>query len=121
MIRISTLRPTEKVSVGLGMAASAVVLLALELIAKSIVAYATIMSQPASGPEDDGYIGYMLSDVARLIRTVFDRRVRERITDRAVDHLSVFALAPQPLLVLLALVRFGPTYGAALAAQYRPR
>jgi DNA-binding MarR family transcriptional regulator len=32
--------------------------------------------QPA-GPEDDGYIGYMLSDVARLIRTVFDRRVRD--------------------------------------------
>ena len=29
------------------------------------------------GPEDDGYIGYMLSDVARLIRTVFDRRVRD--------------------------------------------
>jgi len=27
-------------------------------------------------PDDDGYIGYMLSDVARLIRTVFDRRVR---------------------------------------------
>jgi hypothetical protein len=26
------------------------------------------------GPEDDGYIGYMLSDVARPIRTVFDRR-----------------------------------------------
>ena len=24
------------------------------------------MSQPATGPEDDGYIGYMLSDVARL-------------------------------------------------------
>ena len=35
------------------------------------------MSQPTSGPEDDGYIGYMLSDVARLIRTVFDRRVRD--------------------------------------------
>ena len=35
------------------------------------------MSQPDSGPEDDGYIGYMLSDVARLIRTVFDRRVRD--------------------------------------------
>jgi MarR family transcriptional regulator, transcriptional regulator for hemolysin len=34
------------------------------------------MSQPA-GPEDDGYIGYMLSDVARLMRTVFDRRMRE--------------------------------------------
>ena len=29
------------------------------------------------GPEDDGYIGYVLSDVARLMRTVFDRRVRD--------------------------------------------
>lgn len=28
-------------------------------------------------PDDDGYIGYVLSDVARLIRTVFDRRVRD--------------------------------------------
>ena len=27
-------------------------------------------------PDDDGYIGYMISDVARLLRTVFDRRVR---------------------------------------------
>lgn len=27
-------------------------------------------------PDDDGYIGYVLSDVARLIRMVFDRRVR---------------------------------------------
>ena len=30
-----------------------------------------------TGPEDDSYIGYMLSDVARLIRTIFDRRVRD--------------------------------------------
>ena len=29
------------------------------------------------GPDDDGYIGYVLSDLARLIRTVFDRRVRD--------------------------------------------
>jgi MarR family transcriptional regulator for hemolysin len=29
------------------------------------------------GPDDDSYIGYVLSDVARLIRTVFDRRVRD--------------------------------------------
>lgn len=29
------------------------------------------------GPNDDDYIGYVLSDVARLMRTVFDRRVRE--------------------------------------------
>lgn len=28
------------------------------------------------GPDDDEYIGYVLSDVARLMRTVFDRRVR---------------------------------------------
>ena len=28
-------------------------------------------------PDDDGYIGYVLSDVARLMRTVFDRRMRE--------------------------------------------
>ena len=34
-------------------------------------------------PEDDGYIGYMLSDVARLIRTVFDRRVRDLGLTRA--------------------------------------
>jgi len=34
-------------------------------------------NQGTMGPEDDGYIGYMLSDVARLIRTVFDRRVRD--------------------------------------------
>ena len=29
------------------------------------------------GPDDDSYIGYVLSDLARLIRTVFDRRVRD--------------------------------------------
>ena len=34
-------------------------------------------------PDDDGYIGYMLSDVARLIRTVFDRRVRDLGLTRA--------------------------------------
>lgn len=31
----------------------------------------------------------------------FDRRVRERLADGDIAHLSVFALAPQPLLVLL--------------------
>jgi MarR family transcriptional regulator for hemolysin len=29
------------------------------------------------GPDDDEYIGYVLSDVARLMRTVSDRRVRD--------------------------------------------
>ena len=28
-------------------------------------------------PDDDGYIGYVLSDVARLMRMVFGRRVRD--------------------------------------------
>ncbi|TXL74794.1 MarR family transcriptional regulator [Vineibacter terrae] len=28
-------------------------------------------------PDDDAYIGYLVSDVARLMRTVFDRRVRK--------------------------------------------
>jgi len=40
-----------------------------------------MLSQPS--PDDDGYIGYMLSDVARLIRTVFDRRVRKLGLTRA--------------------------------------
>lgn len=31
----------------------------------------------------------------------FERRVRERVVDQEIDHLSVFALAPQPLLILL--------------------
>lgn len=31
----------------------------------------------------------------------FERKVRERVKQREVDHLSVFALAPQPLLILL--------------------
>ena len=34
-------------------------------------------------PNDDDYIGYVLSDVARLMRTVFDRRVRELGLTRA--------------------------------------
>lgn len=36
-----------------------------------------MLDQSPLGPENDGYIGYMVSDVARLMRTVFDRRVRD--------------------------------------------
>jgi MarR family transcriptional regulator for hemolysin len=36
-----------------------------------------MLDQSPIGPENDGYIGYMVSDVARLMRTVFDRRVRD--------------------------------------------
>ena len=35
------------------------------------------------------------------LRRKFEKRVRERIADGDLDHLSVFGLAPQPLLVLL--------------------
>jgi hypothetical protein len=38
---------------------------------------------------------------ATQLVTQFERRVRERVADRDIDHLSVFALAPQPLLILL--------------------
>ncbi|MBM3645222.1 MAG: MarR family transcriptional regulator [Alphaproteobacteria bacterium] len=41
------------------------------------------MSESPSGAPDDSYIGYMLSDVARLMRTVFDRRVRQSGLTRA--------------------------------------
>ncbi len=41
------------------------------------------MNTRTDAPEDEGYIGYMLSDVARLIRTVFDRRVRSLGLTRA--------------------------------------
>jgi hypothetical protein len=38
---------------------------------------------------------------AAHLRTHFERRVRERIHDREIEHLSIFAFAPQPLLILL--------------------
>jgi hypothetical protein len=38
---------------------------------------------------------------AKALRRKFDQRVRERVCLGSIDHLSVFALAPQPLLVLL--------------------
>jgi hypothetical protein len=41
------------------------------------------------------------SGESRQLASTFERRVRERIAAREVSHLSVFALAPQPLLVLL--------------------
>ena len=38
---------------------------------------------------------------SRELVTRFGRQVRERVSDREVEHLSVFAIAPQPLLILL--------------------
>lgn len=38
---------------------------------------------------------------AQNLRAQFDRRVKERIEDAEISHLSVFGLAPQPLLIQL--------------------
>ncbi|MCO6437318.1 MAG: SAVED domain-containing protein [Phycisphaerae bacterium] len=38
---------------------------------------------------------------AQQLITMFGRRIRERMAAGAIEHLSVFALAPQPLLMLL--------------------
>ncbi len=38
---------------------------------------------------------------ATSLRRRFDQRVRERITNGDINHLSVFAIAPQPLLIFL--------------------
>lgn len=37
----------------------------------------------------------------RELVTQFNRRVRDRVSQREIDHISVFAIAPQPLLMLL--------------------
>lgn len=38
---------------------------------------------------------------ANRLRTLFQQRVRDRLSPNDIRHLSVFALAPQPLLILL--------------------
>jgi len=38
------------------------------------------------------------------LKRQFARRVRERLHDREMDHLSVFAIAPQPLLIQLGVL-----------------
>ena len=38
------------------------------------------------------------------LTTLFDKRVRERLASGDISHLSVFALAPQPLLILLGSI-----------------
>lgn len=38
---------------------------------------------------------------SRRLQTLFQQRVRERLTLKEISHLSVFALAPQPLLIQL--------------------
>src|SRR4030095_31981 len=48
--------------------------------------------------DDDA--GYWIREAENLI-ALFERRVRDPLADGVIGHMSVFALAPQPLLVLL--------------------
>lgn len=59
---------------------------------------------------DERDAAYWLHE-GRNLRRLFEKRVRERRADGDIDHLSVFALAPQPLLLLLGslLIDIGVT------------
>lgn len=41
---------------------------------------------------------------ARQLRSMIDQRVRPRLADRSITHLSLFGFAPQPLLMLLGFL-----------------
>ncbi len=58
---------------------------------------------------------------AQNLRTLFDRRVRERITTGEIDHLSVFALAPQPLLILLGTLLIDITNAEVFQRHREPQ
>jgi len=45
--------------------------------------------------------GHFFQTEAENLQKQFSRRVRERISDGEISHLSVFSLAPQPLLIYL--------------------
>lgn len=49
---------------------------------------------------EDNAAEYWKSESRELV-TQFDRKVRDRVSRQEIDHLSVFAIAPQPLLILL--------------------
>ncbi|MDB4614254.1 SAVED domain-containing protein [bacterium] len=55
------------------------------------------LKNSAAQERDDGY---WKSEFAQLRRR-FDDRVRNGLSDGVIEHLSVFGLAPQPLLILL--------------------
>jgi hypothetical protein len=70
-----------------------------------------------NGAATDRDEAYWLSESAQLT-THFERRVRERITAGEISHLSVFALAPQPLLILLG-TRLGDIVPASVYQRHR--
>lgn len=52
------------------------------------------------------------------LRRAFEKRVSERIEDRVIQHLSIFALAPQPLLIELGRL-VGDIFPAAVHQRLR--
>lgn len=56
-----------------------------------------------NSPSSDRDADYWASE-SRILERAFDHAVRERIRHGDIQHLSVFALAPQPLLVLLGVL-----------------
>jgi hypothetical protein len=70
------------------------------------------MVNSATTDRDDGY----WAAECRQLRTLFDQRVRERVNNGDLTHLSVFALAPQPLLIL-----FGTLLGDIVPASVYQR
>ncbi len=58
------------------------------------------------------------SGESRQLTSTFERRVRERIAAREISHLSVFALAPQPLLILLG-TQLGEIVPATIYQRHR--
>ncbi|MGE4054617.1 MAG: SAVED domain-containing protein [Vicinamibacterales bacterium] len=56
-----------------------------------------------NSPSTDRDAGFWVAESGNLTRQ-FALGVRERVAQREIQHLSVFALAPQPLLVLLGVL-----------------
>lgn len=55
------------------------------------------------------------------LKTTFDRKVRQRIDVGEVNHISVFGLAPQPLLILLGTQMIDITRAEVYQRQREPR
>ena len=58
---------------------------------------------------------------SKNLRTQFARRVRERITSGDIDHVSLFAIAPQPLLILLGTLMIDITNAEVFQRHREPQ
>jgi hypothetical protein len=72
-----------------------------------------LLNSATTDGEDDYWDGE-----SRQLRTLFERQVHERVAAGDVDHLSIFSLAPQPLLILLGTL-LGDIVPAAVYQRHR--